>query len=72
MFGAGLKPRLFLFHLLIQTVSNTPHTVPVMNITSEEVTAVMATVAAVDSDGAVVASGVVAWVMMAGEYIIIM
>ena len=30
----------------------------------------MAIIAAVDSDGAVVASGIVAWVMMAGEYII--
>ena len=54
----------------MQTVSNTPHRIPAMNATSEEITAVMAIIAAVDSDGAVVASGIVAWVMMAGEYII--
>ena len=37
-----------MFHLLMQTVSYTPHTVPAMNATSEQTTAVMATVAAVD------------------------
>ena len=57
MFCAGLELRLFLFHLLIQTVSNTPHTVPAMNATSEEIAAVMVAVTAVD---AVVASGVAA------------
>ena len=48
VFGAGLEPHPFWFHLLMQTVSNTPHTVPVMNITSEQTTAVMATAVAVD------------------------
>ena len=57
VFGAGLEPCLFLFHLLMQTVSNTPHTVPAMNATSEEIAAVMVAVTAVD---AVVASGVAA------------
>ena len=37
-----------MFHLLMQTVSNTPHTVPAMNATSRQRTAVMAAVAAVD------------------------
>ena len=37
-----------MFLLLMPTVSNTPHTVPVMNITSEQTTAVMATAVAVD------------------------
>ena len=48
MFGAGLEPHLFLFHLLMQTVSNTPHTVPAMNVASEQTIVVMAAVAAVD------------------------
>ena len=46
-FGAGLELRLFLFHLLMQTVSNT-HTVPAMNATSRQATTVIAAVAAVD------------------------
>ena len=48
VFGAGLELRLFMFHLLMQTVSNTPHTVPAMNTTSEQTTAEMATAAAVE------------------------
>ena len=46
--AAGLELCPFLFHLMMQTVSKAPHIVPVMNITSEQITAVMATVAAVD------------------------
>jgi len=48
VFGAGLELCPFLFHLLMQTVSNTPHTVPAMNATSRQSTAVMAMTAAVD------------------------
>ena len=48
MFGAGLELRL-LFHLLMQTVINTPHRAPVMNVTSEQTTAVMAVAAAVET-----------------------
>ena len=48
VFGADLELCLFLFHLLMQTVSNTPHTVPAMNVTSEQTAAVMAVTAAVE------------------------
>ena len=48
MFGAGLELLPFLLHLLIQTVSNAPHTAPVMIVTNEQTTAVMATTAGVD------------------------
>ena len=48
VFGTGLELRLFLFHLLMQTVSNAPHTAPAMNTTSEQTTAEMATAVAVE------------------------
>ena len=48
VFGAGLELRLFLFHLLMQTVSKAPHRAPVMNTTSEQTTAVTATAVAVE------------------------
>ena len=48
MFVAGLELCPFLFHLLMQTVRKAPHIVPVMNITSEQIIAVMAMAVAVD------------------------